>query len=81
MAKRANAGPPGYPKPRIFAVLSKASPTASSNDWPNILYLPIPITSTRRVCPPETRSATNGNFGSDESKSGANQMTLHVMNT
>jgi hypothetical protein len=29
-ASRASAGPPGYPRPRSFAVLSKASPAASS---------------------------------------------------
>ena len=35
-------GPPGNSMPSNFAVLSNASPTASSNVVPNHLYFPTP---------------------------------------
>ena len=47
-------GPPGNSIPSNFAVLSKASPTASSIVVPNLLYLPKPWTLKNWVWPPET---------------------------
>ena len=44
LAKPSNFGPPGNSIPKSFAVLSNASPNASSIVVPNLLYYPSPLT-------------------------------------
>jgi len=44
LAKPSNFGPPGKSIPKSFAVLSNASPNASSIVVPNLLYYPSPFT-------------------------------------
>ena len=46
-------GPPGYPKPIILAVLSKASPGASSIVPPRRVKEDGPFTITNWQCPPD----------------------------
>ena len=44
LARISICGPPGNSIPKSFAVLSKASPNASSIVVPNLLYCPRPFT-------------------------------------
>ena len=44
LAKISICGPPGNATPKSFAVLSNASPKASSIVVPNLLYFPSPST-------------------------------------
>ena len=53
-------GPPGNSIPKSFAVLSKASPKASSIVVPNLLYLPSPWTFKNCEWPPEINKSKYG---------------------
>ncbi len=55
-ASSSTAGPPGYGSPSSLAVLSKASPSASSSVVPSRTYSPTPSTATIWVWPPEARN-------------------------
>jgi hypothetical protein len=50
-------GPPGNSIPKILAVLSNASPRASSIVVPSLLYLSTPLTDKNCVCPPEINNS------------------------
>jgi len=54
------AGPPGKPKPRSFAALSKLSPAASSRVFPTTVKVVKVSKWTSSVCPPETTRAKKG---------------------
>ena len=49
-------GPPGNSIPSNFAVLSNASPAASSIVVPSLLYFPSPSTHKNWLCPPDIKS-------------------------
>ena len=55
-------GPPGNSIPKILAVLSNASPNASSIVVPNLLYFPTPSTDKNCECPPDINNNKYGNF-------------------
>ena len=71
IASRASAsiaGPPGYPRPRKRATLSKASPAASSIVVPSSSNSVGESHRYRAVCPPEqTRAAAGYSIGSASS--------------
>ena len=69
-ASCARTGPPGYGRPSSLAVLSNASPAASSSVSPSKRYSPTPVTRISWLCPPETSSAMKGNFGGRLESSG-----------
>ncbi len=62
---------PGYGKPSSFAVLSNASPAASSTLSPKSAVVAYAsLTAIICVCPPETNSATKGKSGFSSANSG-----------
>ena len=63
-AKISICGPPGNSTPSNFAVLSKASPNASSIVVPSLLYLLRPSTLRYCVCPPDISKKRYGKFNS-----------------
>ena len=62
-AKASIIGPPGYLSPNILAVLSKASPAASSIVSPITRISRGESQSTNWVCPPETVKHKKGKLG------------------
>ena len=60
-ASTSTAGPPGWPRPRIFATLSNASPGASSMVPPRRVKSSGPSTRRNWQWPPDTSSMRYGN--------------------
>ena len=57
------AGPPGKPNPKILAILSNASPAASSIVAPSFFTAPVmSSTCSKEECPPLTSSAIVGSI-------------------
>ena len=78
-ARRASSGPPGYGSPSSLAVLSKASPAASSRVSPSSRYWPMPRASISSVWPPDTSSARCGNPRRRILQQRRQQVALQVM--
>ena len=66
-ASAESAAPPGYGAPRRRAILSKASPAASSIVPPRRCMAPSCSIRTSNVCPPETTSPIAGSVGASTS--------------